>query len=254
MVLYVYNIVHIFSFFSIVSLFYARTFIRISFFENDIIDAFNRSSSRIASVSGNALGRTSDLANGVVTLFQQSGRFAFRVQRDVDDFFNDIEIRSIRDTWVTRVSEGVDISKGMSYVNNKRNQPNRYPEQFVDDLEGLVSDLMQANLRKDFFEYKEVGFHRNELHGYVGVIAVRRYAFKQEFDIAFSITSTDVVLEYKNCVRSYFWAGNCNVDTSNRLVRTKLVKYFQKELILELKNDYPGKIEVIWADKVEEDT
>eukprot|EP00493_Phyllostaurus_siculus_P013202 UN13396 len=63
------KIVHIFCFLTSFVYFCVQLFIRVLFFENDIIDAFNKSGSRIASVSGSALGRTSDLAKGVVMLF-----------------------------------------------------------------------------------------------------------------------------------------------------------------------------------------
>merc|ERR1712173_224212 len=142
-------------------------------------------------------------------------------------------------------SEGIALDKGLAYVQNKRQQPDRYPTQFVDDLESVINDMLHANVKSDFLEYKEVAFENAQLRGHVGVIAVRRYAYKHEFDIAFSITSTDVRLESKACYRGYMGLGHCKVDMTSRTVRAKLIKYFQRELILDLKNDYPGQIEII---------
>ena len=34
------------------------------------------------------------------------GKFAFKISSEVDEYFNDIDIKSVQDTWVTRVSEG----------------------------------------------------------------------------------------------------------------------------------------------------
>lgn len=186
------------------------------------------------------------IGDGVVMLFEKSEKFAFRINDQVDSFFNDVIIKSVKDTWVTRVSEGVSLDKGLVYVENKRSQPDRYPEQFVNDLETIIKDLVESNIRNDFFEFKEVGFENNELSGHVGVIAVKRYAYRREFDIAFSITSTDVTIQSKNCYKRLLGLSDCNIDITSRHVRKKLIQYFQKELILDLKADYPGRINVIY--------
>lgn len=219
-------------------------------FHKGFIYAFVNS---VASTTTNAVAETyastiygvQGMGNKVAMMFENTGRFAFIINEEVESYFNDVLITSMKDSWVSRVSEGIPLDKGLEYVKNKRRQPGRYPEQFIDDLENVVLDLLHANVREDFFEYKEVGFQNNQLTGHVGIIAVRRYSYKREFDVAFSITSTDVKLEYKRCTRKYLGFGKCDIDIADREIRSKLAKYFQRELILDLKHAYPGKIDII---------
>lgn len=224
--------------------------------QNEIVSLYNLSKSGLVFTFMNVANTTTDIVantaygvqgmkNTVIMMFEQSGRFAFVVNDEIDSFFHDVVITSMKDTWITRVSEGIPLDTGLEYVDSKRNQKDRYPKQFVDDLQHVILDLLNANIKDDFIEYREVGFQNNKLTGHVGVIAIRRYSYKREFDIAYSITSTDVNLEYKHCTKKYFGLGNCMVDITDRKIRSKLAKYFQKELILDLKSSYPGKIDVI---------